>query len=274
MRLYRGTQLAKVRGRQKTTSWTTSLPVAVIYSARPGDVWRGTGTRFLDTSTVFVAELAPGTLILDLCERGPNCSLWKVMQQLKYGTSNGITLEEVEKIVQYMHNRLVGRVAGGEFSFVFFDEDGEPYDDEDVPFSVRNPYSILSWHFMTEFDDDPREVALRLWADSFIYADSATFRKVARRLGYGAVRYQDVFQGGVFSAPELLGCEIDELEGVEMDLDIHEDEEIPVHETLRPLYKDVITIERNVPVAELLGQVSCKPVVETRASTLKDKLLR
>jgi hypothetical protein len=270
MRLYRGTQLAKQKGRQKVTSWTTSLPVAVIYSARPGDVWGGTPPRFLSTSTVHVGEMSDDAKLLVLCDGNNACSFGQVMEELDYDKPDGLTYAEARKILQYMHNRLIGRTTGGSFSYVVFDDEGEPMDEHEVPFSLRDPETLISYAFIEEWEYEPEKIGPLLWADAFVFADSATFRNVARRLGYDAVIYMDVFQGGEFAAPPLLGCDVYELDGVDEVFEIYEDETLPAHETVRPLHKDTIKDTETVPTETLLPEVSCKAA----NPGLKRKLLR
>lgn len=273
MKLYRGTQREKVKGHQKVTSWTPSLPVAVIYSAVPGDVWRSSRPYFPPTATIHSAHMDDDVKVLDLCGDYSHCSFERVMKLLKYGSPDGLTYEEGIKLAEYMHNRIVGRVAGGEFSYVVFDEDGEPLGEEEIPFSLQEPESIISWHFIPDFSDDPEEVAPLLWADAFVFADSATFRNVARRLGYKAIIYEDVFQGGEFAAPPLLGCDVYELEGVAEGVEITENEEVPIHKTVRPLEAGVLSDFESVPTAEVLPEVTCEAPAAS-PSKLKAKLLR
>lgn len=254
MKLYRGTQRKEPKGVRKSPSWTPSLPVAVIYSAVPGDPFSHShpDAYFLSTSTVHIAELPKNTHVIRLCGNGISCSFYEVLTQLKYGEPDGITYDEARKILNYMHNRIMGKAAGGEFQYKIVDEDG---DEVEESFSFRS--SRIS-EFRDEMEyEEPLEIAERLLADTFIYADAPSFKTAAKRLGYDVVRHADVFVGGISAAESLLGCDVHELDGVADDLDL-EDEDVPVHETYRPLHEDAIIVKESVPSEELLSKVSCR----------------
>lgn len=259
MKLYRGTQRETLKGRQKLPSYTTELSIAVIYSAVPGDAWNDQPPHFLSTSTIHVAELADDAKILSLCDRQTYCSFAQVLRQLQYGEPEGITDQEARRILNYMHNRLTGKTAGGEFIYVLFDEDGDRRDASELPFSIRDPYTLIR-DFRDDFDDyyevkEVMELSQRLVADTFIFADAPAFRIAAKRLGYAAVLYEDVFAGGAVASEALLGCDTEELEiGEALDL---EDEWVPTHDTIRPIQPDAIVLMESVPAKSLLPEVSC-----------------
>jgi len=268
MKLYRGTQSRELGGVRKMASWTPSLPVGVIYSARPGDPW-GSKSKFLPTSTVHVGELTDDHKVLRLCAGGYGtyCSFREVLLLLEYGEPDGITDEEAKKILNYMHNRLTGRAKGGEFLVKVVDEDGIELEEDDLPFSLRNPYTVVR-AFRDEFDSWGLDVAEYLEADAFIYADAPKFLVAAQRLGYDAVSYEDVFLGGTYAARDLLGCDVEDLQGVEENEDL-EGNDVPTHETIRPIRADVIDVDESVPVSTMLPIVTCEGVAQ-----LKEKLLR
>lgn len=280
MKLYRGTQYPGRKGLQKTTSWTPSLPVAVIYSAVPGDPWASNRERskahFLDTSTVHSAELKDGAKVLDLCGGGNYCSLYHTMEKLDFGKPDGLTHGEGEKILIGLHNRYMREVtmSGGPFKYAVYENDDleDRYDEDDVPFDIRRPQTLISWIVLENWEYDPKDTGRAFLIDAFALADSPTFRNVARRLGYEGVKYEDVFAGGEYAAPKLLGCDVEELEGVEEEYDL-EGDEVPMHETFRPLNKDVLTDFEKTPTEEVLPEVACEaPAANPRK--LKAKLLR
>lgn len=249
--LYRGTQTSQDKTVRGASSWTPSLPVAIIWSARPGQL--GDSAEFLESSTVHVGRLRAGAKTLQLCAHSNVCSFAEVLQALRYREDGGIPEEEATKILNYLHNRETGRVRGGEFAYRVIDEDGEEVTEADIPFSIRSPVTRVSEFRDGDWYDDPQEAAGRLEADAFIFADAPAVLRAARSLGYDAIRYLDVFDGGTWAAPELLGVEVDELDGVEMDSDL-EYEEVPVHETIRPLSPEAITLERSMPAPEAIEQ--------------------
>ena len=240
MRAYRGMQNPAHKGLRGVPSYTTSLDVALIWSARPGDIWARRGAQLLSTSTVRAVDLHFSRLLELGDDQYPYIEFQEVLQKLQFGQPNGLTHEEALRILQYLHNRVIGKARGGEFQYLYFDEDGnEPMDDDEVPFSLRNPQTLISWQVMSDFDDGymtPHEAAKRLLADAFIFADSPAFQKVARRLGYDGVMYADAFSGCDNAAEAVLGKDCHDVEGVWQETDL-EDDYIWLHTTYRPLQK-------------------------------------
>lgn len=241
MRLYRGTQTQNpersVRGSQ---SYTDSLPIAIIWSARPGDSWHGIPTQLLKTSTVHAADL-DCKKVLDLREFGTYASLGTVLKKLKYGTDEGPSIEEASKVYFYLHNRLTGRAKGGDFKYKVFDEDGDEMTDADVPFSFRNPETPIRWHGYPEFEYEPSiATASRLIADTFVFADAPAIQRAAITQGYDCIAYEDVFAGGESASEAVLGVDLEEaVEGVDYSEDI-EGDYVPMHVTFRPLRPELI----------------------------------
>jgi hypothetical protein len=92
-----------------------------------------------------------------------------------------------------------------------------------------------------------------LEADTYIFADAPAVQEVARRLGYEAMLYPDIFQGGSYVTEELIGLPANDLQGVLKDQDL-EGEWVPVHDTYRPLVEGSILETEAVPTQEVLGQ--------------------
>lgn len=253
MEIYRGTQHQDVKGIQRVPSYTDSLPVAIIWSSTPPDQWTGREAKFIPTSTVHRATLNAGKM-LELSDYNYE-SFSMLLQVLKHGKADGITTDEALKVLTYMNNRLLGRVPGGEFKYTVRDEDGELETGENIQISFVDPTTIIS-EFRDVFEWDPsREVADRLEADTFIFADSKTVQKVARRLGFDALSYVDVFMGGEFVSQKLLGIAVEDLNGVLMGTEI-EGDAVPTHMTYRPLVEGAVTPVESILTAELLLQVS------------------
>lgn len=228
---YRGTQgHAFDQSRQKALSFTPCLGVALLYAAVPGDPWsRGekSKTRWVPTSTLHAVHLDV-TPLLDL--DGPSTSLADVLQLLKYDQENGITYEEVLKLLRYMKKRVIN---GPGFKYVILDEDYDRYDEE----NEEQPWGILTLaisYFIDEWEFDPsRETAMRLIADSFIFADAPIVTRVAERLGFRGIQYIDVV-AAQSDVEELLDIDIYDIDCIEP-RDDFDDEEVPTHETVRPL---------------------------------------
>jgi hypothetical protein len=257
--VYRGTQRRDIKGARKGLSFTPSLPVAVIWSARPGDVWSRTRTAFLPTSTVHTAQLRlRNPLIL-----GEGCynSLSNILKMLRYDYVGGISEGEVTKIYNYLHNRLIGKAKGGEFLFKVLDEDYEEIDDDVVPFSLSIPDTLISWVAREEWHEEPTiETAAHLVADTYIFVDAPAVQRAALSQGYDSIVYVDVFAGGTWAAEDLLGCDVEELDGITMDYDI-EDEYVPTHWSLRLLDADIVESMTAKPTEEIVATVDlCEPV--------------
>lgn len=257
--VYRGTQRRDIKGARKGLSFTPSLPVSVIWSARPGDVWARRKTVFLPTSTVHTAQLnVRNPLIL-----GKGCydTLSHILELLRYDYVGGIPEEDVTRIYNYLHNRLTGKAKGGEFSFKVLDEDYEEIDDDVVPFSLSMPDTLISWVAREEWYYEPTiETASHLMADTYIFVDAPAVQRAALAQGYDSIVYVDVFAGGTSAAETLLGCDVEELDGVTMDYDI-EDEFVPTHWSLRLLDPDIVESMTATPAEEIVETVDlCEPV--------------
>lgn len=228
--LYRGTQRLDPGGIRKSMSFTDSKDVAIIWSAVPADVLRRSKAKFVPSSTLHTIEVDTSNA-LDL---GDNSStLGNVLRLLE-----GISHEEVLKILNYMHNRLTGRAKGGEFSFHVLDEDGNnPLEEEEV-FGFSFTQTLISW-FRDEWDYSPSiEEADRVVADTFIFADAPAVQRAALRLGYDWLTYRDVFEGGRSASIDLLKTTVGELEGVKWERDLNW-EKVPTHQTYRLLNTNI-----------------------------------
>lgn len=257
--VYRGTQRREIKGARTGQSWAFSLPVAVIWSAVPGDPWAHSKevrrAHFISTSTIHIGQ-ADVRNALNL--GGIYTSLAEVLRKLEWGSPEGITDEEVLRVFNYMHNRLIGKAKGGEFVYQVLDEYGDPRDESEIPLSFLMPMTLIS-EARDEWDAaydraEAMELAARVVADTFIFADAPRVQMAAKRLGYDALTYHDVFQGGESAAEELLGRDVEDLEGIEQDYDL-EDNWVPIHDTLRPLGDDVITDVVAVPTEEVLADM-------------------
>jgi len=250
--VYRGTQRPTLEGVRKGASFAYSLPVAVIWSARPGDIWLNIKTQFLSTSTVHTVQIDPHNP-LKLSNKSYTYlgSVLRALGLTDDDFADDATSSEVAKVYNYLHNRLIGKAKGGEFLYRVFDEEGERRHEDEVPLSFRHPQSLITLA-RDDWDYEPSlDTADQLQADTYIFADAPAIQRIAIRRGYDALIYPDVFQGGKSASEELLGCPVDRLEGIEMDLDL-EREEVPVHWTFRPLDERVIVEVMSTPTANVI----------------------
>lgn len=238
----------------RALSFTDSLPVAVIYSARPGDQWGRRDPEFLPTSTVHVVDVNLKPFYLGSADRMElYYSLGDVIRDLHYPSD--INEDEVTRIYNYLHNRLINKATGGEFSFKLFDENGRELDDDlaGVPLSFRHPQTLVSWVARGEWDDSPRPAtADHLVADTFVFADAPAVQRAVVRMGFNTVVYADVFQAGSRAALSLLHTRVYDLPGVHKSIDI-DAAHVPAHWTFRLLYQNAIRGVRSIPTADVLS---------------------
>jgi len=235
--LYRGTQgrnpKAGVRG---VPSFTPALGAALIWSAAPGDPWSNRKTQWLETSTVHAVRPVYERALFLGGRWDTYASLSDVLRALRYGEPGGIPDPEVLKIFNYMHRRLLGKAPGGEFQYQAVDEDGDPIEAELFSTPIATLREDFEW---ASEGDEALEVAGRLAADTFIFADAPAVQRSARAQGFDALEYMDVFAGGDLAAEQLMGIDVLELEGID-ELEDLEDEEVPGHRTVRPLQEGAV----------------------------------
>jgi hypothetical protein len=249
--VFRGTQSENIAGVRNAASFTWSLPVAVIWSARPADIFaRRPKAAFLPSSTVHMAEIdVRNPLQFD----ESYISMGEVIQALDYGKADGITEEEVRRIYNYMHNRITGKAAGGEYKYKVLDLEGNDRDEDEVPLSFYAPQSLITLA-RDDWDFDPTvDTASHVVADTYIFADVPAVQKAAKRLGYDMMVYPDVFEGGESASKELLGRDIKTLDGVKVGYDI-DGHRVPTHITLRVLDPERIIDIIAIPTADVLAE--------------------
>lgn len=252
-KVYRGTQRTEIEGVRQGLSFAYSLPVAIIWSARPGDIWTGRQPEFLPTSTVHMATVAARNP-LNLGNE-TYCTLGTVLRALGY--PKGISNEDVRKIYTYLHNRIIGKAKGGAFSYVVMDPDGQEYSEYDVPLSFNKPESLISYFARESWDDAPELASADLLAaDVYAFVDAPAVQRAALARGHDVIIYADVFAGGEDAATQLLGCDVNELDGVEEAVDL-KGEIVPAHHTVRLLDPAAITAIEATPTATLLGRRYC-----------------
>ncbi len=224
--VYRGTQRRAKGGRQGAHAYTASLPVAIVYSAVPAGEWGTPPARFLKTSTVHAIDLDCRTA-LDMAHGETYLGFNDVLAYLDYGKPGGLTHAEARRILNYLHNRLMGKVkVGGQFQYKVYEPGGEEregsliemfYGTTDVS-AFRDDY----WDGVEgDSEEDVFSIAEMLQADAFVFVDSPTFQKVAQRIGHDCIIYTDLF-GGQYAAEDLkLGIDFEDLIeiGISWDLD-------------------------------------------------------
>jgi hypothetical protein len=256
--VYRGTQQREQHGVRGATSWTDSLPVAMIWSAVPADPWASSRelnhAHFIDTSTIHAAHLNfQNPLALDYNQ----ASVGDIMRALRYGEPDGIADDEVRKVFNYLHNRMMGKAAGGEFGYVVYDEDGGEIDPDDRELSFDMSDSLIrDMRDEFEYADEKFEVADRIAADAYVFFDSKTVQAVARRLGFDGFVYWDIFEGCEYAARDLFGKDVDcaNIEGIEEATDL-KDETVFTHRTYRPLSEESVVPAWDAPSLTLLPEL-------------------
>lgn len=246
--IYRGTQRTTIEGALKGMSFAATLPVAIIWSAIPGDIFANRPTKFASSSTVHIATVMDGKALNlgDLIY----CSFGDILRVLRYDEEDGITFEEAKKILTYMHNRLMGKARGGDFTYEISDDEEDDY------------FSFTSTR-ISRFRDDWEynlsiEFADRLIADTFVFADAPAVQRAALALGFDTLQYEDVFQGGELAAKDLFGIDnVEILAGIEYSIDLKGDE-VPSHETIRILDPSKISQIVSTPTNAVLQALDLK----------------
>jgi len=235
---YRGTQRRDLGGVRGAQSWTDAIAVALIWSAVPADPFSSlrerTKARFIETSTVHAAHLAMRNPLVFDQNQG---SVGDIMRALRYGEPDGIADDEVRKVFNYLHNRMMGKAAGGEFGYVVYDEDGGEIDPDDRELSFDMSDSLIrDMRDEFEYADEKFEVADCIAADAYVFFDSKTVQAVARRLGFDGFVYWDIFEGCEYAARDLFGDGVDcaNIEGIEEKRDVKYDT-VFTHRTYRPM---------------------------------------
>lgn len=244
--IFRGTQRTDPGGILRSSSWTDSLGVAVIWSARPGDAFSYSEefrrATFLSTSTVHEARIA-ASRVLHLSDQ-TYMSLGDLFGALPFSEA------EAKKVFNYLHNRIIGKASGGDFEYEYRNEFDEPMDSEDLPFSLLHPVTLMS-EAREDWDWQGSEVADRVLVDTYALADTPAVQRAAIAAGFEALSYWDVFAGGEYGARELLGVEVEQLDHVSTLWGL-DGRYVPTHWTYRPLVASAIQIVGSVPTASLL----------------------
>jgi len=251
--LFRGTQTEKSeRTARGLVSYTPSLAAAIVYSAMPGDSWRNKEAHFTPKSTVQVIQLKK-VKVLDLRPLGLYAALSEVLGIIGY--DKNISKDEVRRVYNYMHNRLTGRAKGGDFRYKVYDTEGEEVYADSVPLSFPHPQTLISYEAREEFDEYPSiATTANVVADTFIFVDSPAIQEAAQRLGYAAILYTDVFEGGVKAAKDLLGLSKKNFiafHGLRRDHDIEQDF-VLAHDTFRIISNSAIGKKSRMTTSEAI----------------------
>lgn len=241
--VYRGTQRGDSRTVRGSPSYTSSVGAALIWSAVPGS-WNS-DPHFLPSSSVCASKLKADR-VFSIGEGRTWSTVGEVVRALQ------ISDEETRKIFSYLHNRLMGKASGGEFGYRVEDEEGEELHEDEVPFSLLRPETLMSV-CRDELEYDP-SVVDRVKVDAFVLADSPAVQRALARNGYDAVVYRDVFQGGSSASEDLLGIDVLDLPGVEEDLDLR-DEDVPTHLTIRPVDLSSVEVLWQKPSLEVIEEM-------------------
>lgn len=210
-----------------THSYTDSPDVASIYAGTPGSTY-SSNARYNEGANVFPVYLKMhNPLVLN----GHQMRFGDVLRKLGLGTPNGITQDEVVKMLNHMINRKAGRVKGhGDFEYKLKDEDGEDIEEEGLDFSGRTPLHDIKDDIQDGFGLHSADT---LHADTFAYIDTPRFKQAAERMGYDGVIHDDVMAGAEYAGKELLDKPLHELKGVHEVHDHLNGGRVPTHRTSR-----------------------------------------
>lgn len=216
-------------------SYTPLASVAAIYSMHPSDTWGEHPPSFVQTSTVqpaFVRARKP------LRMHTLSATFGDILRALRYGEPNGITDDEVLKMLNYLHNREVGAVSGGDLLYKIVDEDDEEVEDDwgDLLYGRTKIQNLRDDIEMNP--DSTLELADRLHAETYAFCDAPAVKRAAERLGYDAIVHTDPFHPGEASRI-LFDKEGEELAGVGDEWNLDNDEVVTI-DTIRPFSEEQI----------------------------------
>jgi FKBP-type peptidyl-prolyl cis-trans isomerase 2 len=251
--VYRGAQTSDMeRSRLGTLSFTPCLGAAIIWSSNPGgSVFSSSykGPHFVDGSTVWAVNItSPRPLVLGGGQIFS--SLQQLLEDLGQNEPNGITDDELDKLLLHLHKRATGRLKMVQFEYRMLDEDGEVLDEtEELGLSFRNPQTFFSACRDGMYDDYSL-----LEVDTFAFADSKLVQQIAERLGYTSLDYLDTF-GGASASEKLMGIEPLDIDCIE-EVDDLDGDNIYAHETIRPLTGAEVEVVWQRPGAELAAELA------------------
>ncbi len=242
LKVYRGTRNIEfeTEGRGRVASFTSLPDVASTYSSTIGGGPFNIRLSFKEgasVSPVFLSMKKP----LDFTAEDNLMSLGNYLSYMKYGDDkNGITKEEVDKLINYMVNRGRGRTKAKE-AFVFrLDDSFTTPENRGFDFS-RDEYTDLV-EFKNEYDSglslEDNIIQDGLYFDQFIAADAPVTKRVAERLGFDGIIHKDAF-GLKEEYEKLTGKKVEGLtqETREDGLSIIEDD---IHITYRPFSEEQV----------------------------------
>lgn len=254
--IYRGTQtLEPNKGRLAVTSWSPAVEVAMVYASPPP------GNGWVAGSTVHAARIQARAL--DWTSWGHQSDLYSLLYSLDYGKPRGITRDEADSILQYLHKRELGRTKFSEFKAVYFEEGDEEHSEPiDPPLSFDYPQTRASmfWDSWNDENEDGRD-ANRLWLDVFAFADAPQLPAICRRLRIQALVYRDSFDAIEWVAPRLLGVKAEELldrdvvdqPGDEFEFGDQANDDAWTNATVRPMHGTKLTPLWSKPAAEVVA---------------------
>lgn len=244
---FRGSQFQDFqRGVRGAPSFCPSLPVAMIWSSRPSG---HEPPQVLESSTVTKVVIRPKNIL----RIEPSwMSLDEFASILKKDTpeEGGVSKEEFRKILNYLHNRTTGKASGGPFAIRVWDEDKEEVSEEDFPLSFSNPETLPSVA-RRMFDFEGFEACDRVKVDVYALMDSPTAQTVCKRIGFDAVSYLDVFEGGARAARSIFAEEATSLSGVRETRDLS-GRRVLCHSTIRTLPGCEVSISWQRPTLDLI----------------------
>lgn len=264
--LFRGARTPDLmRTKTGLLSFTDCLPVAVVYSSFPSR----DNVRFVEGSTVGAASIDMSkTLDLLGYDDEPFISLNQVLTELNYGKDGGISDAEVEKILNYLANRDIGKLSATLPSIKYkFYADSEREEERDVLreagltrsfFGVlRDEFANSEWFYSDDDDETVFDWASRILVDSFAFADAPAVQREAVRQEFTAIEYQDAFEGGERAFRDLAGIEDpDIIECVETAFSVESEwDNILTHRTVRPTNLDHIAWEWQAPAQAVLDEM-------------------
>ena len=240
--VYRGTRRPGANTKLSSPSFTADERVATVYASTP--TWKG-GTidaEHRSGATVGAYHLAiKNPLKIDEISMPFGDFLDAYM--------DGISEEEIAKMLAWLSNRETGKVIGPAFNYEI-NEDSLP--SEYLGFMAVDLRAFLRIVRSEDFD---REVLNALKIDTFTLIDSPAFVRTAKSMGYDGVIHLDAFDTGSKVSSKLVGKKLSN-----------------THLTYRPFDQDQIRLVSEKKIVEAFESSDEGVIMEIHATATADEL--
>lgn len=240
--VYRGTRRPGTNTKLSSPSFTADEGVATVYASTPTSKNGKADAEHRSGATV-------GTYFLAIKNPLKVDEINMPFGDFLDAYMNGISQEEISKMLVWLSNRESGKVIGPKFSYEI-NEDALP--SEHLGFLGVDLRAFLRIARMEDFD---REVLNALKVDTFALIDSPAFVRTAKSMGYDGAIHLDAFDVGSDVSPKLIGRKLSN-----------------THLTYRPFDQDQIRLVSEKKIVETFESTTEDVVTEIHATATADEL--